>query len=144
MLIFFYLGYYLARPFNFNLSPLFVPDKRAKDRFPERNIVFQSSAADFLKGQGFDFGKVFSSGVYYLSHAEEEETRRRFRQRIDQQASNARPVIQPGDTNALEFCRHARKTISDWVNAEKVQFSSSLHAGTLTPDVWFCSLSIIS
>jgi hypothetical protein len=112
--------YYLARPYNFNLSPLFFLDNRIKDRFPERKIVFSSSAADFLQGEGFDFGKVFSQGVFYLSHAEEEETRARFRIRNERENGKSDVVIPPGDAKALEFYRNARKTIAAWVNAEKV------------------------
>lgn len=78
---------------------------------------------------------MFSSGVYYLSHAEEEETRERFRQRTDQQASNAGPVIRQGDTKALEFYRDARKTISAWVNAEKVRMLYFLQTDGLASDI---------
>ena len=120
MLILLSSDYYLARPYNFNLSPLFFLDNRIKDRFPERKIVFSSSACDFLQGEGFDFGKVFSHGVYYLSHAEEEETRARFRIRNERENAKSNIVIPPGDAKALEFYRNARKTISAWVNAEKV------------------------
>jgi poly(A)-specific ribonuclease len=73
-----------------------------------------------LQGEGFDIGKVFSNGVYYLSHAEEEETREQFRQRDERETSKPGVIIPPGDTNALNFYRSARKTISTWVNAAKV------------------------
>jgi poly(A)-specific ribonuclease len=118
--------YYLARPFNFNLSPLFYLDNKIKDRFPERKIVFSSSAADFLQGEGFSIGKVFSEGVFYLSHAEEEETRERFRQRSEREKKKSDVVIPPSDTRALEFYRNARKTIAAWVNSTKVQYHPPL------------------
>jgi hypothetical protein len=101
---------------------LLYQENRFKDRFPERKIVFSSSAIDFLQNQaGFDLGKVFRDGVYYLSHADEDETRERFRLRNDRQSSKSDAVIRSGDTNTLEFIRYVRKTISDWVGAEKVR-----------------------
>ena len=115
-----HLEYYLARPYNFNLSPLFFRDNIMKDRFPERKIVFSSSACDFLQNAGFNIGKVFTDGIYYLSHTEEVDTRENFKRRNDQQIKRPDVVIQPTDTVALEFYRKARKTISTWVNDPKV------------------------
>ncbi|KAG0647744.1 ABA hypersensitive germination 2 [Hyphodiscus hymeniophilus] len=121
--------FYLVRPFNFNMTPLLYLENRIKDRFPERKIVFSSSAADFLQNQaGFDIGKVFREGVYYLSYADEEETRERFRDRMERENSKNDAIIPPSDKSALEFTRYARKIISEWVNAEK-QESNFVNVG---------------
>lgn len=111
------LEYYLARPYNFNLSPLFLFD-RAFDI--ERRIIFSSSASDFLQREGFDFGKVFRSGIPYMSLDEEVEARERFLQKTDRNSSIPDVVISPGDPEALNFYRNARSTISNWIKAPAV------------------------
>ena len=91
-----------------------------KDRFPERKIVFSSSACDFLQSQGFNIGKVFTDGIYYLSHKEELVIRENFKRRSEQNVKRPDVIIQPTDTVALEFYRKARKTISTWMTDPKV------------------------
>lgn len=91
-----------------------------KDRFPTREIVFSSSAIAFLQAESFQVGKVFTEGVYYLSVADEAETRERFK--LDENRNKGRDNnnIKAGDHKVLEFIRYARKIIFEWVNAEKV------------------------
>ena len=83
--------YYLARPFNFNLSPLHADGVDFKNFKMDRRFEFSSSACDFLHKNNFDFGKVFNSGVPYLSREEEAELRKRESQRADENAKI--PVI---------------------------------------------------
>lgn len=115
------LGYYLARPFNFFLSPLLDGETKIKDRFPTREIVLSSAAIAFLQGQQFEMGKVFSEGVYYLSIADEAETRERFRLDNERMKGRDDSKIKAGDHKALEFVRYVRKTISEWVDSKKVR-----------------------
>ena len=113
--------YYLVRPYNFDVSPLLYHENRVKDRFSERKIVFSSSAADFLQNQaGFDIGKVFREGVYYLSYTDEEETREHLSVRMDREKSKAEAMVQPGDEDTKKFIRYVRKTLSEWATADKV------------------------
>ncbi len=116
------VGFYLLRPFNFNLSPLLYMESTVKDRFPERKIVLSSSAVDFLQREGgFNIGKVFTEGVYYLSHADEEEARRRFQVRTEQrEVGKYDDISSLGDQHAQEFICYARNIINVWVNAKKV------------------------
>lgn len=106
--------FYLARPFNFNVSPLFLWD-RAFDI--DRRIVFSSSATDFLQREGFDFGKVFRSGVPYMSIEEESEARKNYQHRINSTSSIPDVIISPSDVEALGFYRSARATINRWIKA---------------------------
>ncbi|KAH8595038.1 ribonuclease H-like domain-containing protein [Bisporella sp. PMI_857] len=62
--------FYLARPYNFNLSPLEVDPKHPMFDM-DRQMKFSGEACKFLALERFDFGKVFSCGVTYLSRVEE-------------------------------------------------------------------------
>lgn len=106
------LEYYLARPFNFYLSPLHADGADFK---MDRRFEFSSSACDFLIKNNFDFGKVFSSGVPYLSRHEEKEIRKREAGRADQNQKIPDIALAPGSPE-LDFYRAARATISTWVN----------------------------
>ncbi|KAF4624877.1 hypothetical protein G7Y89_g13293 [Cudoniella acicularis] len=108
--------YYLARPFNFNLSPLSADGVDIK---LERTFSFSSSACDFLQKNRFDFGQVFKSGVPYLSKREEDETREEYMNRADRNSKIPDVVVSASDPVALEFYRNARKTINAWVNDPK-------------------------
>ncbi|KAM3070140.1 hypothetical protein ACMFMG_003825 [Clarireedia jacksonii] len=107
--------YYLARPYNFNISPLFLYD-RVFDL--ERKFTFSSSATHFLQSNGFDVGAVFSHGVPYLSEEEEVQTRQQYESRSERNAAIADIVFDPGDSEALDFYRGARDTITDWIKAK--------------------------
>ncbi|KAB8289811.1 hypothetical protein EYC80_010444 [Monilinia laxa] len=112
--------YYLAKPYNINLSPLFLYD-RVFDL--DRNFCFSSSATSFLQSNGFDFGAVFTKGVPYLSEQEEVETRERYDQRIERNASIPLIVFDPCDIGTLDFYRRARSTINEWIEAKAPKLS---------------------
>jgi len=104
---------YIARPYNFNLSPLFIHGDRLEI---DRRFTFSSSACDFLQRNSFDFGKVFSSGIPYLSQEEEARARTQFNHRAEQTLKIPDVVIPLNDPEALDFYRLSRKKISDWAN----------------------------
>jgi poly(A)-specific ribonuclease len=112
------IGFYIARPYNFNISPLVAQDRTVKDRFPDRDITFDSNATSFLVREGFDIGKIFTSGVPYLSYVEEGEGLHRYRARTGDERS--KKVQPPATIEALDFLKHARATILDWINNPKV------------------------
>jgi poly(A)-specific ribonuclease len=109
--------YYLARPYNFYMTPL---SASGVDLKLDRNFTFSSSACDFLNKNGFKFDKIFTSGVPYLSRVEEDEVREEYSQRADKQAKIPDITISPNETATLEFYRDARKTISTWAKNPKV------------------------
>ena len=109
--------YYLARPFNFPMSPLLAGGVDIK---LERTFSFSSSACDFLKGNGFDFGKIFSVGVPYLSQEEEYDIREEFRLRADKNTKIPDVVVPLDDPSTLEFYREARAKIATWAKKSKV------------------------
>ncbi|ESZ92144.1 hypothetical protein SBOR_7475 [Sclerotinia borealis F-4128] len=108
--------FYLAKPYNINLSPLFIFD-RVFDL--DRNFSFSSSATNFLQSNGFDIGAVFTKGVPYLSEQEEVETRERYDQRIERNAAIPTIIFDPSDVGTLNFYRRARTTITEWLEAKE-------------------------
>ncbi|EDN98813.1 hypothetical protein SS1G_13672 [Sclerotinia sclerotiorum 1980 UF-70] len=113
--------YYLAKPYNINLSPLLIYD-RVFDL--DRNFCFSSSASNFLQSNGFDIGAVFTKGVPYLSEQEEAEARERYDQRIERNASIPSIIFDPSDVGTLEFYRRARSTITEWIEAKEPKMAS--------------------
>lgn len=85
----------------------------------ERNTVFATSACDFLSKNGFDFGKVFRTGVTYLSREEEEEVREEYNQRADKNSKIPEIIIPLDDPATLDFYRNSRQTISSWIKSPK-------------------------
>jgi hypothetical protein len=114
--------FYLARPYNFNMTPLSADsaDKKGGDLRLERVVAFSSSACDFLRKYGFDFGRVFSHGVPYLSRSEEDACREEYNQRADRMAKIEEIPLSLKDTETMEFYRGARATITDWLKNPKV------------------------
>lgn len=92
----------------------------------ERTFSFSSSACEFLKGNGFDFGKIFATGVPYLSQHEEYDLREEFRLRVDKNTKIPDVVVPLDEPATLEFFRNARKTIADWVKDPEVCARSDL------------------
>ncbi|KAH6664872.1 ribonuclease H-like domain-containing protein [Halenospora varia] len=103
--------YYLARPYNFNLSPLSID----RDVKLERTFSFSSSACDFLQKNHFDFGKMFKHGVPYLSRKEEDELREEYMGRASRNSKIPDVVVSMSDPNALAFQRSSRDTIKAWI-----------------------------
>ncbi|KHJ32627.1 putative caf1 family ribonuclease [Erysiphe necator] len=104
--------FYIARPYNFDLSPL---SYGGIDIGLQRTIRFNSSSCDFLHSNGFDFGKVFRTGVPYLSRAEESELRSEFELRAERNSKIPDLIIEDADKKASEFCDYIRNTITDWL-----------------------------
>ncbi|RDW59480.1 hypothetical protein BP6252_12567 [Coleophoma cylindrospora] len=102
---------YIARPYNFHLSPLFIHGDRLDI---DRKFSFSSSACDFLLKNNFDFGKIFEKGIPYLSRHEEQDARERFVDRVNG-SKRGDIIIQPSEPETLNFYRNARKTIGDWI-----------------------------
>ncbi|XP_077980043.1 poly(A)-specific ribonuclease PARN-like [Glandiceps talaboti] len=67
---------YIAHPFNFYVFP-----KPLNRHAPDKRFLCQSSSLDFLISQGFDFNKLFTEGIPYLSHPEEDMMRERLYQK---------------------------------------------------------------
>ncbi|KAH8653092.1 ribonuclease H-like domain-containing protein [Tricladium varicosporioides] len=106
--------YYLARPYNFNLSPLSTD----KDVKLERTFSFSSSACDFLQRNHFDFGRMFRHGVPYLSRKEEDELREEYMGRANRNSKIPDVVVSTSDPNALAFQRNSRDTIKAWLEKD--------------------------
>ncbi|KAL3424991.1 caf1 family ribonuclease [Phlyctema vagabunda] len=105
-------GMYIARPYNFHLSPLFLHGDRLNI---DRKFGFSSSACDFLLKNHFDFGQVFNSGVPYLSREEEKYAREQY-QIINGLNKRDDIVISLSEPQTLDFYRNARKTITAWLD----------------------------
>lgn len=102
---------YVARPYNINVSPLF--DDMKDNLGLDRQFTFSSSACHFLLRNNFDISKPFTSGVSYLSMAEEREAYDIYASR---NAKSEIPdlILEPG-TSELEFYRRMRDTIRKWI-----------------------------
>ncbi|MBN3287413.1 PARN ribonuclease, partial [Polyodon spathula] len=70
---------YIIKSFNFYVFP--KPLNRSS---PDIKFVCQSSSIDFLANQGFDFNKVFRSGIPYLNQEEEGQLREQYEERRSQ------------------------------------------------------------
>ncbi|KAF8849230.1 CAF1-domain-containing protein [Acephala macrosclerotiorum] len=112
--------YYLARPYNFNLSPLAADNVELN---LSRNFTFAASASGFLLKNGFDFGKVFKEGVPYLSRDEEIELLEEFKERANHNAKIPDMIVAPDAHETLEFLRLARKTVNTWLKDSKPEFA---------------------
>lgn len=109
---------YVARPYNFNVSPLLIHDERLDIK---RDITFQSSAVHFLIKHSFDIGAVFTKGVPYLSREEESVAGINYLKKQEMATNIPDIVISPDDNEAVEFYSKARKTIFDFANQKKVR-----------------------
>uniref|UniRef100_A0A4W4H2I2 Poly(A)-specific ribonuclease PARN n=1 Tax=Electrophorus electricus TaxID=8005 RepID=A0A4W4H2I2_ELEEL len=70
---------YLMKAFNFYIFP-----KPFSRNSPDIKFICQSSSIDFLASQGFDFNKVFRSGIPYLNQEEESQLREQYEERRSQ------------------------------------------------------------
>jgi poly(A)-specific ribonuclease len=110
----------------------------------ERVFSFSSSACDFLSKNGFEFGKVFSQGVPYLSREEEDESRAEYNQRADKNSKIPDIIIAVDDSATLEFYRGARRMISTWFKSVKVCYlsiSMKIYADFVKPELEFVNVS---
>ncbi|KAH0506204.1 Poly(A)-specific ribonuclease PARN, partial [Microtus ochrogaster] len=129
---------HITKSFNFYVFP--KPFSRSS---PDVKFVCQSSSIDFLASQGFDFNKVFCSGIPYLNQEEE----RQLREQFDEKRSQANgagtmakcPVTVPEDQKKFidqVVCSHerARELQALIVAYLNMANSSKLHR------VWACSM----
>lgn len=77
---------YITKTFNFYIFP--KPFSRTS---PDIKFICQSSSIEFLASQGFDFNKVFRSGIPYLTQEEESQLREQYEERRSQ-INGAGPV----------------------------------------------------
>jgi len=63
-------GHYMARPFNFFVSPVVEPMFGI-----DRSVLCQASAIEMLCREGMDFNRAFRSGIRYLNFDEEAQIR---------------------------------------------------------------------
>ncbi|EME45478.1 hypothetical protein DOTSEDRAFT_52745 [Dothistroma septosporum NZE10] len=115
-------GKYTLKPYNFDLSP--VINERGLD--VERIFSFQSGAAEFLLGVGFDIGRPFRLGVPYLSRAESKVAREKFAMRQDKN-SMADIQIKPTETESLAFLERVRGDINTWVKSRNMDTPAYLN-----------------
>jgi poly(A)-specific ribonuclease len=102
-------GYYLARPYNFYLSPL---ELHGVNLNMDRRFSFSSSACSFLMKNSFDFGKVFDSGIPYLSRREQLDLKKQLEKYSVKNIPDI--ALKPGSPE-LTFYRRARSIIDPWV-----------------------------
>lgn len=109
---------YVARPYNFNVTPLFIHGDRLEIK---RDITLSTSAITFLIKNSFDIGAVFTKGVHYLSREDEALARLNYVKK--QESSSAIPdvAISAMDPKELAFYERARQTILDFTNQKKVR-----------------------
>ncbi|KAI9801093.1 MAG: Mitochondrial beta-keto-acyl synthase [Piccolia ochrophora] len=101
-------GVYVARPFNFNVSPLIDEGLGI-----ERDITFQGGAIAFLLSHGYSIEAPFKDGVPYLSRKEEAAARRIAMQRPDRMAF-ADINLREEDVEAVRFVSNTRALILSW------------------------------
>lgn len=87
-------------------------------------------ALSFLTKNSFDIGAPFRSGVAYLSHAEEAFAQERNKQSFGGNHSNPDITIAPDDTQALEFFRRVRHTITAWIESTAEDKRDFVNIGT--------------
>lgn len=87
----------------------------------ERNFSFSASACDFLSMNGFDFGRLFTKGVPYLSRSEEEDLRHEYTMHTSNSKKYEDIVLSTEDHTTMEFYRQARMTVDTWVKNKKVR-----------------------
>ncbi|KAG9247249.1 ribonuclease H-like domain-containing protein [Calycina marina] len=105
-------GFYLARPYNFNLSPLEADIKHPMFHM-DRNLQFSGEACKFLASVKFDFGKVFKLGVTYLSRREENDIKATKTPGLKQQQSK-HIILNPG-SEELGFYYSVRDQVLNWI-----------------------------
>lgn len=117
---------YTARPYNFNLSPLLE-----KGLNLERIWSFQSGAAEFLLGHGFQMDLPMTKGVPYLSREEAKKAKELAYARWDG-SSFADVQLKENEAESLEFMSKVRIAINKWVKTGKPH-SSSLNIDSVDP-----------
>ncbi len=104
---------YVARPYNFNLSPLLTHGDKLG---VYRDITFSTSSIHFLQKHGLDIGAVFTKGVPYLSREEQAFALQNYDQVQENRLHISDILISPDDIKVLEFYRMVRATVSSLVS----------------------------
>lgn len=81
----------------------------------ERSFSISSSAADFLRGCGFDFNAVFRKGVPYISRAEEKVLIK-----AEEAKNGNRTSFAKVDKDSEKFVLKVEADIREWMAQEKV------------------------
>jgi poly(A)-specific ribonuclease len=98
------------RTYNIDLCPTIEDDLEV-----DRDFVLQSSAAEFLLANRFNFEKPFTHGLRYLSRAEEAVARQAAKSRSDK--SRFGPIqLSEEDTDALAFVEKVRMEVQEWLD----------------------------
>ncbi|KAI9845244.1 MAG: hypothetical protein M1837_004999 [Sclerophora amabilis] len=101
-------GVYIARPYNFNLSPLI------RERLGiERDVTFQGGAVEFLLEHRFRLEVPFTEGVPYLSRQEEVLARKNAQKRQDR-STIADIDLREDDIQGREFVQSVRTAVKTW------------------------------
>lgn len=117
---------YIARPYNFNLSPLLEEKLNIEREFTFHTACKLSSALNgvtlvltpfqatsFLTIHNFSFDKCLREGVVYLSRQEEALCRQRALAREDKR--NLEDItFEERDIHMLGFIERVRQDITDW------------------------------
>ncbi|KAA0721650.1 Poly(A)-specific ribonuclease PARN [Triplophysa tibetana] len=114
---------YITKAFNFYVFP--KPFNRTS---PDIKFICQSSSIDFLASQGFDFNKVFRSGIPYLTQEEESQLREQYEERRGQINGNGPITYTPNSSMSVShipedqraFIKNVEEKVEDLLkNSEK-------------------------
>ncbi|XP_048051562.1 poly(A)-specific ribonuclease PARN isoform X1 [Megalobrama amblycephala] len=122
---------YITRAFNFYIFP--KPFSRTS---PDIKFICQSSSIDFLASQGFDFNKVFRSGIPYLTREEESQLREQYEERRSQM-NGAGPVTYtpPSGTGVCSVPEDQR----DFIRTVEQKVDALLNGSDQTLDLEPCT-----
>ena len=113
-------GRYVARPYNFNISPL-TP---LWERHFGRVWSYHSGAIGFLTSHGFKFDLPITQGVQYLSRKEESEARANMIEG-DESRSKIKDMVLKEEHDAL--INHIRSSVKQWQSQSKDQQEAYLN-----------------
>jgi len=109
------LNEWLAKPFNFYVLPKSVHfPETAFNPLLERTFSFDASSIRFLQQHGFDFGKMFNSGVSYLNITDEAIIREKYTTKL--KALRIPKHIKPEDKAYLD---DFQKNVEEWMSGVK-------------------------
>lgn len=105
-------GRYVARPYNFYLSPL----PATKEQVFQRVWSYNSGAISFLVRNGFSIDRPILQGVHYLSRQEEDQVRKKL---LEEELSRSKipdMVLKEEDSCLVE---HIKQSIKEWQSLPK-------------------------
>ncbi|KAI1608372.1 poly(A)-specific ribonuclease [Exophiala viscosa] len=105
-------GRYVARPYNFNLSPL----PATKEQVFRRVWSYNSGAISFLMRNGFNVERPLTQGVHYLSRQEEDEVRKKLIE--DDRARSKIPDMTLKDDDSV-LVEHIKQRVNEWQSLPK-------------------------